>query len=136
MESYHITTSKFYFQDPDFFTSRDMLLGKFKAYTNLIVYLDTRLHNLKVHRKETPKSLNQSDKPEWPFTNTDWVELVYALSSLGVSGKNSMSISKISKIMEEVFIFSPKDIYKTYQEIKNRRNSRTLFLDELVNSLL
>jgi hypothetical protein len=136
MESYHITTSKFYFQDPDFFTSRDMLLGRFKAYTNLIVYLDTRLHNLKVHRKETPKSLNQSDKPEWPFTNTDWVELVYALSSLGVSGKNSMSISKISKIMEEVFIFSPKDIYKTYQEIKNRRNSRTLFLDELVNSLL
>ena len=32
LDTYHITTSKFYFQDPDFCTPRDMLLGKYKAY--------------------------------------------------------------------------------------------------------
>lgn len=42
LETFHITTSKFYFQDPEFCTPRDMLLGKYKAYDLLIKYLDRR----------------------------------------------------------------------------------------------
>lgn len=136
MDSYHITTSKFYFQDPDFFTPRDMLLGKFTAYNRLVAYLDDRLHNLEFSLVSTKTALNNTEKLIWPFTNTDWVELVYALSSAGVSKQNSLSINKVSKIMQEIFDFTPKDIYKTYQDIKNRKNSRTLFLDDLTTSLL
>lgn len=136
MDSYHIVTSKFYFQDPEFFTPRDMLLGKFKAYTCLIAYLDDRLHNLEFHLMATEISLNKTEKLIWPFTNTDWVELVYSLRSAGLKKQNSLNISKISRIMQEIFDFTPKDIYKTYQDIKNRKNSRTLFLDELTTSLL
>ncbi|AIY12111.1 RteC domain-containing protein [Cellulophaga baltica] len=136
MDSYHITTSKFYFQDPDFFTPRDMLLGKFRAYNRLVAYLDNRLHNLESSLKPTKTALKNTEKLIWPFTNTDWVELVYALSSAGVSKQNNLSISKVSKIMQEIFDFTPKDIYKTYQDIKNRKNSRTVFLDDLTTSLL
>lgn len=136
MDSYHITTSKFYFQDPDFFTPRDMLLGKFRAYNRLVAYLDNRLHNLEFPLSPTKIAFNNTEKLIWPFTNTDWVELVYALSSAGVSKQNSLSITKMSKMMQEIFDFTPKDIYKTYQNIKNRKNSRTLFLDDLTTSLL
>jgi len=136
MDSYHITTSKFYFQDPDFFTPRDMLLGKFRAYNRLVAYLDNRLHDLEFSLRPTKTALKNTEKLIWPFTNTDWVELVYALSSAGVSKQNNLSISKVSKIMQEIFDFTPKDIYKTYQDIKNRKNSRTVFLDDLTTSLL
>tara|TARA_R110002074_G_scaffold224004_3_gene395004 strand:+ start:2383 stop:3219 length:837 start_codon:yes stop_codon:yes gene_type:complete len=136
MDSYHITTSKFYFQDPDFFTPRDMLLGKFRAYNRLVAYLDNRLHDLEFSLRSTKTALKNTEKLIWPFTNTDWVELVYALSSAGVSKQNNLSISKVSKIMQEIFDFTPKDIYKTYQDIKNRKNSRTVFLDDLTTSLL
>lgn len=136
MDSYHIATSKFYFQDPDFFTPRDMLLGKFKAYTCLVAYLDNRLYNLDFCLKEIKAPIEKIKKLIWPFTNTDWVELIYALSSAGVVKQNRLSISKVSKIMQEIFDFTPKEIYKTYQDIKNRKNSRTLFLDQLIASLL
>ena len=136
MDFYHITTSKFYFQDPDFFTPRDMLLGKFRAYNRLVAYLDNRLHDLEFSLRPTKTALKNTEKLIWPFTNTDWVEFVYALSSAGVSKQNNLSISKVSKIMQEIFDFTPKDIYKTYQDIKNRKNSRTVFLDDLTTSLL
>nr|WP_248912331.1 RteC domain-containing protein [Gelidibacter algens] len=136
MDSYRIATSKFYFQDPDFSTPRDILLGKFKAYSELVLYLEQRLHDLEFRVVATETSIDNPEKLNWPFTNTDWVELAYAFHSAGLAKQKSLSISRISKIMQEVFDFTPKDIYKTYQDIKNRKNSRTLFLDELTKSLL
>ncbi len=136
LETYHLICSDFYFQEKDFSTSRDMLLSKIKAYTQLATYLDGRLHNLKFQSVATEIPLLKMDKLIWPFTNTDWVELVYALSYAGVAKQNRLSITDISKNMQEVFDFTPKDIYKTYQDIKNRKNSRTMFLDELSICLL
>jgi hypothetical protein len=136
LETFHITTSKFYFQDPDFCTPRDMLLGKFKAYISLINYMDQKKHSIKNGLNGNSVNIKPTEKIPWPFTNTDWVELLYALSAAGMTKQNSISIIKISKILQEIFDFSPKDIYKTFQDIKNRKNSRTLFLDQLTTSLL
>ena len=135
LDTFHITTSKFYFQDPEFCTPRDMLLGKYKAFIDLITYLDNRYSQLE-------NSLNgnvmpaASKKMHWPFTNADFVELLYALCAKGLGRQDNLSIMTVSKIIQQIFDFTPKDIYKTYQSIKNRKNSRTLFLDELATSLL
>ena len=136
LDTYHITTSKFYFQDPDFCTPRDMLLGKFKAYTSLINYMDQKKHFIKNRLNGNSVTIKSTEKIPWPFTNTDWVELLYALCAAGMAKQNGLSIIKISKILQEVFDFTPKEIYKTFQDIKNRKNSRTLFLDQLITSLL
>tara|TARA_R110002124_G_scaffold251205_4_gene416426 strand:+ start:8126 stop:8962 length:837 start_codon:yes stop_codon:yes gene_type:complete len=136
LETYCITTSKFYFQDPDFCTPRDMLLGKFKAFISLVNYMDEKQHSIKNNLNGKSVITIPKGKIHWPFTNTDWVELIYALCANGMAKQNSLSIIKISKILQEVFDFSPKDIYKTFQDIKNRKNSRTLFLDQLTASLL
>ncbi|MDO6675197.1 RteC domain-containing protein [Tenacibaculum sp. 1_MG-2023] len=136
LDTYHITTSKFYFQDPDFCTPRDMLLGKFKAYTSLINYMDQKKHFIKNRVNGSVVNIKSTEKIPWPFTNTDWVELLYALSASGIAKQKGLSIIKLSKILQEVFDFTPKEIYKTYQDIKNRKNSRTLFLDQLTTSLL
>lgn len=136
LETYHITTSKFYFQDPDFCTPRDMLLGKFKAYISLINYMDQKKHSIKNKLNGFSVNIKPSEKIPWPFTNTDWVELLYSLCAAGMAKQKGLSIIKLSKILQEVFDFTPKEIYKTFQDIKNRKNSRTLFLDQLTASLL
>lgn len=136
LDTYHITTSKFYFQDPDFCTPRDMLLGKFKAYISLINYMNQKKHLIKNRLNGNSMNIKPIEKIPWPFTNTDWVELLYALSASGIAKQKGLSIIRLSKILQEVFDFTPKEIYKTFQDIKNRKNSRTLFLDQLTASLL
>ena len=93
---------------------------------------------LKIKSGLNGKYLNRkpAEKIDWPFSNTDWVELVYALYAAGLFNKNKLSIVKLSKMLQEIFNFEPKEIYKSFQDIKNRKNSRTLFLDQLAASLL
>jgi len=135
MDTYQIFSSKFYFQDPDFFTPRDMLLGKYHAFNNLIIYLNKRkLSLLTPGNYGTIK--DENSKLHWPFSNTDYVELLYALYHKGIGSENDLSIMSVSQILQDTFDFEPKDIYKTYQDIKNRKISRTSFLDRLSTSLL
>lgn len=136
LDSFHITTSKFYFQDPDFCTPRDMLLGKFKAYNTLVIYLDERMSNVENNLNGKEVKLHATEKIHWPFTNSDWVELVYALWYNGLRNQNGLSIMKVSQKLQEIFDYTTRDIYKTNQDIKGRKNSRTLFLDQLATSLL
>lgn len=136
LDTFHITTSKFYFQDPEFCTPRDMLLGKYKAYYALVEYLEEKSHILKNNLNGKVVTYSTTKKVHWPFTNTDFVELLYALCIKGLGRQDNLSIIKVSEKLQEVFDFTPKDIYKTFQDIKNRKNSRTLFLDQLATSLL
>ncbi|OSY87582.1 regulatory protein [Tenacibaculum holothuriorum] len=135
-ETFHITTSKFYFQDPEFCTPRDMLLGKYKAYDSLITYLDQKKFNISNELNDKFNVIKPFEKMNWPFSNTDYVELLYALCSKGLGKQNNKSLMQTSKKLQRIFDFEPKDIYKTYQDIKNRKTSRTLFLDQLSASLL
>jgi len=136
LETFHIITSKFYFQDPEFCTPRDMLLGKYKAYDSLVVYLDEKKFQIRKGINGKPKTTKPIEKIQWPFSNTDYVELLYALCAKGLGKQDNQGIMQVSKKLQQIFDFTPKDIYKTFQEIKNRKNSRTLFLDQLSTSLL
>ena len=136
LETFHITTSKFYFQDPEFCTPRDMLLGKYIAYDLLVVYLDEKKHRIRKGLNGKLNGVKKIEKMHWPFSNTDYVELLYSLCSKGLGKQDNQSIMQVSKKLQQIFDIEPKDIYKTYQDIKNRKNSRTLFLDELSTSLL
>ncbi len=136
LKTFHITTSKFYFQDPEFCTPRDMLLGKYKAYDFLVTYLDEKKHKVRKGLNGKLKGFEPIEKMDWPFSNTDYVELVYALCAKGLGKQENQGIMQVSKKLQQLFNIEPKEIYKTYHDIKNRKNSRTLFLDELSTSLL
>lgn len=131
LNDFHISTSKFYFQDPDFCTPRDILLAKFKAYNVLVVYLEDRLYHLMRSASDTSKTMDTTKKLHWPFGNTAYVELVYALCVAGIRKHNNSSIVEVSRRLQQVFDIEPKDIYNTRAEISRRKNSRTLFLDRL-----
>ncbi|WNH12001.1 RteC domain-containing protein [Thalassobellus suaedae] len=131
-----ITSSKFYFQDPDFCTPYDMLLGKLTAYNNFISYLQNRLVNSKKSKHYNDLKVTNEVELQWTSTKTDLTELIYALHHCRVINNGKSDIKEIAKVLEGVLHFEIGDCYKTFAEIKTRKMSRTKFLDDLSQGLL
>ncbi|WP_055436665.1 RteC domain-containing protein [Lacinutrix algicola] len=130
-----ITSSKFYFQDPDFCTPYDMLLGKLKANYQLIDYLQNRLVTTK---QINGNSINTTDQVElqWTSSKTALTELIYALYHGRAINNGKTDIKVIASTLEKVLHFDVGDFYKTFSDIKSRKISRTKFLDDLSTGLL
>lgn len=133
-DTYHIVSSKFYFQDPDFTTARDMLLGKVKAYQKFILYLKQKLQN--GINNDLISSLTLTTQLKWTASKAALTELVYALYASGVLNNGNADIKEIAVALQKVFHFDLGDFYKIYAEIKFRKNSRTKFLDKATTSLI
>lgn len=133
-DSYHIVSSKFYFQDPDFTTARDMLLGKVKAYQKFIVYLQNR-QTSKVQSVSTLAEIS-NNKLKWTSSKAALTELVYALYASGALNHGNTDIKEIAIALQKVFHFDLGDFYKIYAEIKFRKHSRTKFLDKASTNLI
>ncbi len=131
LENYYITSSKFYFQDPDFSTPRDMLLGKLKGYNSLLIYLQNRLIDIAKIPKKGSLEINNLLNLQWTSTKADLTELIYALHHSKVINNGNIGIKEIAIAMQQLLQFDLGDFYKIYSEIKTRKISRTKFLDEL-----
>ncbi len=135
LDFYHITSSDFYFQDPEFTTPRDMLLGKVKANKMLVQYLQERLEQPKNgHINSHHNGANKSLK--WTASKTGLTELIYALHCNRVINNGNVEIKEIVASLQKVIQFDLGDFYKIYSEIKSRKISRTKFLDDLSAGLI
>ncbi|WP_299225695.1 RteC domain-containing protein [uncultured Psychroserpens sp.] len=133
LDRFSISSSKFYFQDPDFSTPRDMLLGKIKAYKLFMNYLKLRLDKIK-NRNSTNYVNNTNLK--WTSSKSALTELIYALYYNRVINNGNVDIKEIAIALQKVLQFDLGDFYKIFSEIKSRKISRTKFLDDLSNGLL
>ena len=131
LDNFSITSSKFYFQDPDFSTPRDMLLGKIKAYKLFIDYLRNKLSTI----TKKPSTIIDNPNLKWTSTKSALTELIYALYYNGVINNGQIDIKEIAIALQSIFHFDLGDFYKIYSEIKSRKISRTKFLDDLSNGL-
>jgi len=130
---FNITHSKYYFRDPDFSTSHDLLLAKLNANQRLIVYLERRLSNLGKVCANNDTYLNPL---VWTASRSDMTELGYSLIKSGAVNQGNASIKEIIHGLEQVFNFNSGDPYKNFSEIRRRKKSRTKFLDELTTCLV
>ena len=130
-----ITHSKFYYLEPDFNTSHDMLLGKLLAYQSLIGYLQKRLKNLE-HTATVHDLGNTKNSLKWTASKTGMTELIYALYHGGVVNNGNVEIKEIANALQQTFNFELGDFYRTYTEIRARKKSRIKFLDELSSRLI
>lgn len=132
LEEYHFSSSKFYFQESDFSTSRDMLLGQIKAFALLINYLSNRLAQTNGNHSQ----LSINSKLRWTASKCDLTELVYALHRTRAINNGNVEIKDIAQSLQHAFNFDLPDFYKVYSEIKSRKKSRSKFLDELSTNFL
>lgn len=131
---FNVTHSNYYFRDPDFSTSHDLLLSKIMANKNLIDYLEIRLKN--VDRINGTKIKNPVKTFHWTASKAALVELIYALDEFKAINQGKAGLKETTALFQYIFNIDLGDFYKTHSEIKSRKKSRTKFLDDLSRGLL
>lgn len=67
----------------------------------------------------------------WTSPKAALIELIYALQEYGVFNNTTIDIKKITDYFSLAFNVKIANIYKTYEDIRLRKKSRTPFLDAL-----
>lgn len=123
----------FYFEtDPEFSTYYDNLLARIVAQDLLYAFLITRID------PDSPILPGYSDVPEdlcWTGTKNALIELIYALYIAGVISNGKVGVRKITLIFQWIFKTPLGDIHHAFHRMKDRAGKRTLFIDQLKDSL-
>lgn len=109
--------------------SAGKVFARFRAYDELHGFLEKEISNLK-NRTE-----KESHFLKWTATKAALVELAYALKASGAINNGNSSIRDIATHLERAFQQDLSQFYRTFQEIRIRKNSRTTFLDRLKEKL-
>ncbi|MGJ8735039.1 RteC domain-containing protein [Zobellia laminariae] len=125
----------FYFRDPEFSTAKDMLLAEFKAFHLCVDYLQNRLIDKSKSPQSKSNELNNHISLQWTSSKSALTELIYALHYNRVINHGNTDIKEIAVAMQQLFHFDLGDFYKTFADIKERKISRTKFLDEMAAGL-
>jgi hypothetical protein len=119
--------------DEAFSTSHDHLLASIMAKENLLAWIEEELRNME--RKATA-GVTALTKLNWTESKAALVELVYALCSTGAINYGNVQLNDVAAAFEMMFNTRLDGYYRTYLEIRLRKNHRTKFLDHLKESLL
>lgn len=114
--------------DTAFSTSKDMVLAQIIGNTLTINYLKRKVSRKK--RKAFGNSKN-SFKLKWTGAKVDLVELVYALQASNMINNGNVGIKELAKGFENLFSIELGDYYRTFLEIRMRKNNQTKLLDFL-----
>lgn len=133
-DNFPFTPMTDYYQFPEFSTTQDMLWAKIKAMYRFIHYIREALKKLKVHDADIFEEKKHSVLV-WTAPKTALIELIYALYSNGALNHGAADINRITSSFEDFFNIKLDNVYKTYSEIKDRKSSKTKFLEELMLNL-
>ena len=122
-------------------TGYDFKIAKIIAHQRLEVSLFIELKKLEKYDLEFLIPLEKvEDKLKGELTWTDskisMIELIYSLQNSNVFNNGNADIKTITSIFENIFNIELGDVYKGYNEIKERKNSKTKLLDKLQSNLI
>ncbi len=127
-----------YYTDPNFSTSHDNMVAQIIAYDLLTKHYSQELDHLQKKERNLTTSNTEPvfDNPLlWSASKTDLVELIYALQAAGAIQNGRAEIKKMAQYFEKLFDLELGNYYRTYLEIKERKNDRTNFLSQLKYAL-
>lgn len=127
----------FYFErDVRFSTVYDYKIAKIMANDLLELYLKSQLVRLKEDTKlEHEVHTALKTRETWTASKTDLAELIYALDTSKCINHGDIKLKALASYFEDIFNVCIGDIYRIYLEIRERKGSRTQFLDRLKNNL-
>ncbi|WP_339869403.1 RteC domain-containing protein [uncultured Algoriphagus sp.] len=99
--------------------------ARFRAHNELHGFLEKEISRLKNREEKGSYSI------QWTATKAALVELAYALKATGAINNGNASIRDIATHLERMFNQDLTQFYRTFQEIRIRKNSRTTFLDRM-----
>ena len=123
----------FYFEmDPNFSTYYDHLVARIVAHDLLYAFLSSRID------PDNPIETGLADLPEdlcWTGTKNALIELIYALYISGVISHGKIGVRRVGLIFQGLFKTPLGDIHHAFHRMKDRAGRRTLFIDQLKDSL-
>ncbi|HEX5171934.1 MAG TPA: RteC domain-containing protein [Cyclobacteriaceae bacterium] len=111
--------------DSRFCTPYDNKFCTLHAYELLKEHLTKLIDKLGSSGQQEPNSL------QWTGAKISLIELMYALQASGVFNKSATDVKMIATYFEKVFNVDLGNYYRTLQDIRGRKNGKTIFLDEL-----
>lgn len=123
-----------YYQNPEFSTSHDMLWAKIQALYRFIHYIREKLERIQPgssgnFRERQPKLL------VWSGSKTSLVEIIYGLYQQGDINHGTVDLKTIISAFEDFFNIKLDNYYKTYSEMKSRKDPRTKYLYQIATNL-
>jgi len=127
----------FYFEcDVRFSTVYDYKIAKIIANDLLELYIKLELVKLsetKVIGHEIHTKFRTRET--WTASKTDLAELIYALDTAKCINHGNINLKALTSYLEDAFNVKIGDIYRIYLELRERKGSRTQFLDHLKDKL-
>ncbi len=115
--------------DTRFCTVYTVSFARIKATLAISDYIYEELAVL--NGESDPRGLAKKFNLTWTAPKVYLVELIYGLKSAGVFNHGTADIREIAATLEILLNKEIKDYYRTFQEIRIRKKSRTVFLDLL-----
>lgn len=131
-EIYPETGTFLFDDDMDFSTGYDRLVARFIAMEMLYAYLTTRR---KSGDTEEGRPMPLLKEYHWTDKKAAAIELIYAIHSARSVDNGQVDIIELVSLFEIVFHIDLGDVYRVFVGMRNRKLSRTVYLDELREKL-
>jgi RteC protein len=128
----HATTYTFidcYVVNDTFSTGYDILAANFLAFERFAEYLEMLLF-AKSESGGSIKTLTDN-KPKWPGTKVELVELAYSIAEYRLQSNGSSSVHKIALALGEVFNVDVSQYRRDWVDIRRRKSGKPFFLERL-----
>lgn len=124
-------------RDVRFSTGYDYKVAKIIANDFLEEYINSQLAKLKKNCEIGHEVCTELKTREtWTASKTDLVELIYALDTSKCIDHGNINLKTLASYLEDIFNINIGDVYRIYLEIRERKGSRTQFLDRLKDKLI
>lgn len=133
-----LNTDSFCFElDPRFSSCFDFKVAKVLANDMLVIYINSEIKKITSNYEvETIFRSFPKVKRTWTGTKTELVELIYGLYSRKSIDHGNIDIKELMDYFCNVFNTDAGEFYRIYLNIRNRKDSRTIYLDSLRDSLI
>ena len=124
-------TDTFIFEpEAELSTGYDRLVARLIAVELLLAFLTKRMREPADGEPLSGKKLYWTDK------KAAAVELIYGIHAAGSVDNGKADIIDIVTAFERTFHIDLGDVYHTFIAMRNRKNSRTVYLDQMIEQLL
>ncbi|PXV61112.1 RteC protein [Dysgonomonas alginatilytica] len=133
-----LNLDSFYFErDPTFSTSFDFKIAKILANEMLSIYLNGELVKLETYSIQpySAEPYSPMVKLTWTGKKAELVEQIYGWEGTSCFNNGNVNIKELTEYIEYVFNINLGDYYHTFLEMRDRKGSRTIFLDKLIKYL-
>ena len=123
-------------RDSSFTTLHDSSVAEIIANNRLTEYLSAEIEILSENLHLKFISMVESRLLQWTDSKVALVEFIYALYASKCFNNGNTSLKDIAFCCETLFNIEIGDFYRIFLEIRNRKKSRTQFLDKLKDKIV